>query len=161
MAIVYLWFSTSSSERKSLIPKIISIFSLLLVFFAYRFFQQGNIFSLKADPTSGDIPRLYYFLSQLKIISGYYLLKLLAPFNLNFEPDIVVFKSGFHWDWFIGLTILIFAGAIIYRQNSNLIKFGALWFIITLLPTSSFIPLKQLVTEHRTYLPGLGFSLIL
>ncbi|MZH05492.1 MAG: tetratricopeptide repeat protein [Nitrospinae bacterium] len=161
MAIVYLWLATPVEERNRLIPKIISIFSLLLLFLAYRFFQQGNLFSLKADPTSGDMPRLYYFLTQLKVITGYYLLKLLAPFNLNFEPDIVIFKTGFHWGWFMGLIILLFAAATVYRHNSNLIKFGALWFFITILPTSSFIPLKQLATEHRTYLPGLGFSLIL
>ncbi len=40
-------------------------------------------------------------------------------------------------------------------------QFAVLWFFITLLPSSSFIPLKQIVTEHRTYLPGLGFSLAL
>ena len=161
MAIVYLWLATPIRERKSLIPKIISIFSLLIVFLTYRFFQQGSLFSLKADPTSGDISRLFYFLSQLKVITGYYLLKLLAPFNLNFEPDIWFYKSGLHWDWLIGLIILLLVGTIIYRQKSNLVKFGALWFFITLLPTSSFIPLKQLATEHRTYLPGLGFSLVL
>ena len=161
MAIFYLWFATPIKERKNSIPKAISIFSLLLVFLAYRFFQQGSLFSLKADPTSGDMSRLLYFLSQLKVITGYYLLKLLAPFNLNFEPDIGLFKSGLNWGWVIGLIILLLIGTIFYRQKSNLIKFGALWFFITLLPTSSFIPLKQLATEHRTYLPGLGFSLIL
>ena len=160
VAIVYLWLATPTRKRKSLIPKVISIFSLLIGFLIYRFLRQGSLFYV-ADETSGNMSRLFYFLSQLKVITGYYLLKLLGPFNLNFEPDIELYKTGLHWDWFIGLIILLLIGAIIYRQKSNLIKFGALWFFITLLPTSSFIPLKQLATEHRTYLPGLGFSLIL
>ena len=161
IAIVYLWLATPNEKRKCLIPKLISILFLLLIFLGYRYFEQGNLFSLKADPTSGDTHRLLYLLSQIKVILGYYLLKLLTPFNLNFEPDLVLYSSWFHWGWIISLTILLIAGIVIFKQQSNLIKFGALWFLITLLPTSSFIPLKQLATEHRTYLPGLGFSLIL
>ncbi len=161
IAIVYLWLATPNEKRKSLIPKFISILFLLGIFLGYRYFEQGNLFSLKADPTSGDTHRLLYLLSQIKVVVGYYLVKLLAPVNLNFEPDIVFYNSWFHWDWIISLTILLIAGIVIFRQKSNLIKFGALWFLIALLPTSSFIPLKQLATEHRTYLPGLGFTLIL
>ena len=38
---------------------------------------------------------------------------------------------------------------------------GAIWFFITLAPTSSFIPLNDLAVEHRMYLPmSLGLSLI-
>lgn len=161
MAIVYLWLSTAEENRKKLIPQIASIFLLLITFLAYRYLQQGNLFSLKADPTSGDTHRLLYLLSQIKVVVCYYLLKLLAPFGLNFEPDIVLYKTWFHWDWIVSLIALLISAVVIFKQNSVFIKFGALWFCITLLPTSSFIPLKQLATEHRIYLPGLGFSLIL
>ncbi|MEK9629834.1 MAG: tetratricopeptide repeat protein [Nitrospinota bacterium] len=161
IAIVYLWFSTPLEEKNKIIPKIAGILFLFVAFLGYRFFVQGNLFSLRADPTSGEMHRIFYLLSQIKVISSYYLLKLLAPLNLNFEPDIVLYNSWFHWDWVFALIFILLLGATIYRQGSKLIKFGALWFIITLLPTSSFIPLKQLATEHRIYLPGLGFSLIL
>lgn len=161
MAITYLWLVTPKIDRKNLTLKISSIIFIFFIFLAYRYFVQGSFFSLKSDPTSVNMDRIYYLLSQIKVITGYYLLKLLAPFNLNFEPDIVLYKTWFHWDWFISFVFLSLAGMIVYRQDSNLIRFGALWFFITLLPTSSFIPLKQLATEHRTYLPGLGFSLIL
>ena len=161
MAVVYLWFLTAEEDRKNLIPKIASILSILVGFLAYRYLQQGNLFSVRADPVSGETHRLLYFLNQIQVIAGYYLLKLLAPFSLNFEPDIDLYTTWFHWDWFFSLIILLSIGAAIFKQNSILIKFGALWFCIALLPTSSFIPLKQLATEHRTYLPGLGFNLIL
>ncbi|HCG72233.1 MAG TPA: hypothetical protein DE038_02900, partial [Nitrospina sp.] len=103
IAIVYLWLATPNEKRKCLIPKLISILFLLLIFLGYRYFEQGNLFSLKADPTSGDTHRLLYLLSQIKVILGYYLLKLLTPFNLNFEPDLVLYSSWFHWDWIISL----------------------------------------------------------
>ena len=161
MAVAYLWLSTTQEKRKNLIPQIASLLFILICFLAYRYLQQGNLFSLKADPTSGETDRFLYLLSQIQVIGGYYLFKILAPFSLNFEPDIVVYKTWFHWDWFVSLIVLLSIWVSILKQNSVLIKFGALWFFITLLPTSSFIPLKQLATEHRTYLPSLGFSLIL
>jgi len=161
MAIVYIWLSTAKQNRKSLVPQIASILFILIGFLAYRYLQQGNLFSLKADPTSEETHRLLYLLSQIRVVVGYYFLKLLAPFSLNFEPDIILYKSWFHWEWFISLLVLLSAGVAVFKQNSILIKFGAAWLCITLLPTSSFIPLKQLATEHRAYLPSLGFSLIL
>ena len=161
MAIVYLWLSTAEKNRKNLIPQIASILFILMWFLAYRYLQQGNLFSLKADPTSGETNRFLYLLNQIQVVVSYYFLKLLAPFSLNFEPDIVIYKTWFHWDWFISLLVLLISGIAVLKQNSILIKFGAVWLCITLIPTSSFIPLKQLATEHRTYLPSLGFSLIL
>jgi len=161
MAITFLWLSTTQENRKHLIPQIASILFILISFLAYRYLQQGNLFLLKADPTSGETNRFLYLLNQIQVVVGYYLLKLLAPFSLNFEPDIVLYKTWFHWDWFVSLIVLLSIWIAIFKQNSVLIKFGAVWFFITLLPTSSFIPLKQLATEHRTYLPSLGFSLIL
>ena len=38
--------------------------------------------------------------------------------------------------------------------------FGMAWIFVTLLPTSSFIPLLDPVMEHRTYLPMVGFALL-
>ncbi len=161
MAVVYLWTVTPGEKKLSLIPKVVSILSVLVVFLTYRYLQQGNIFSLNADPVSGDTSRLLYLLGQIKVIVNYYLLKFLVPFNLNFEPDIVLYERVFNWDWIFSFGFLIIAGYLIFRNKSKIIQFGALWFIVTLLPTSSFIPLKQLATEHRIYLPGLGISLIL
>jgi hypothetical protein len=31
------------------------------------------------------------------------------------------------------------------------------WILLTLLPTSSFIPLLDVAVEHTTYLPMIGF----
>ena len=38
--------------------------------------------------------------------------------------------------------------------------FSLAWIFLTLLPTSSFIPLLDAVMEHRTYLPLVGFALL-
>jgi protein O-mannosyl-transferase len=159
MAIIYLWLITPADQRKSLKAKIAFILLPLILYFCYRYIEQGNIFSLKADPVSGETSRYLYFLSQIKVTVNYYLLKLFLPFNLNFEPDIRLL-SGFN-DGQLLLAIGVLGAGAIFRHKSPLFQFSILWFFITLLPSSSFIPLKQIATEHRTYLPGLGFSLAL
>ena len=37
--------------------------------------------------------------------------------------------------------------------------FGLLWFVIALAPTSSFIPLAEVMNDHRMYFPYVGLVL--
>ncbi|WP_243688246.1 hypothetical protein [Geotalea toluenoxydans] len=41
--------------------------------------------------------------------------------------------------------------------NHRLIAFGIFWFFITLSVESSFIPIVDVIFEHRVYLPSVGF----
>ena len=161
MAIVYIWLVTPAEKRKFLKTKIGALLLPLLLYLCYRYLEQGNIFSLKTDPVSGETSRYLYFLSQIKVAVNYYLLKLFLPFNLNFEPDVRLLPGIMDWQFIFSAGVLGIGAMVVYRSNSRVLQFAVLWFAVTLLPTSSFIPLKQIVTEHRTYLPGLGFSLAL
>jgi protein O-mannosyl-transferase len=159
MAIIYIWLITPTEQRKFLKAKVGVLLLLILMFFCYRYIDQGNIFSLKNDPDAGKVDRILYFLSQIKLSITYYLFKLFLPLNLNFEPDM---HLGFmNWKFIFAVWVFGLGTIIVYRHNSPLLQFAVLWLVITLFPTSSIIPLKQLVTEHRIYLPGLGFSLAL
>ncbi len=161
LAIVYMWFITPPEDRKSLKTKIGVILLPLVIYFCYRTIVLGNIFSLNADPVSGATSRYLYFLSQIKVTVHYYALKLFLPFNLNFEPDIRLSSGIIDVQLFFALVVLGAGAIMVFRKKFPVLQFALLWFLITLLPTSSFIPLKQIATEHRTYLPGLGFSLAL
>jgi tetratricopeptide (TPR) repeat protein len=57
------------------------------------------------------------------------------------------------------LTVGFGIAIVIFNQNSTLLKCAFFWALVTVLPTSSIIPLKQIATEHRTYLPGIGISM--
>ncbi|MBC8286106.1 MAG: tetratricopeptide repeat protein [Nitrospinae bacterium] len=161
MAIIYIWLITPREKRKFFSAKIGVLLLPLLLYFCYRYMEQGDIFSLKADPVYGETSRYWYFLSQIQVAVNYYLLKLFLPFNLNFEPDIRLLPELMGWQFIFAFGVLGLGTTIVYRHKSSLFKFAILWLVITLLPTSSIIPLKQIVTEHRIYLPGLGFSLAL
>ncbi len=97
--------------------------------------------------------RIPYMLVQAKVIIFYYLKMFFVPVNLN--VDIGFPFSTFSSDSSVFLAILAI-GAIIYLalKTENLwVRGGVLWFFITLLPTSSIVPLNDLAVEHRMYLP--------
>jgi len=56
-------------------------------------------------------------------------------------------------------TAVIVAGvalALWQRRQRPWLAFGAAWFLILLAPSSSFVPLKETMAEHRAYLAGWG-----
>ncbi len=66
------------------------------------------------------------------------------------------------------MVLLLYVGGCIFVSRDRevsltrrLTGFGMAWMLITLLPTSSFVPLLDMAVEHRTYLPMVGFSLLL
>ena len=41
-----------------------------------------------------------------------------------------------------------------------MVPFGVAWFYITLSPTQSFVPVMDVIFEHRIYMPSLGFFMV-
>ena len=161
MAIIYIWLITPSEKRIFLKAKIGVLLLPLLFLFLLSLFRAGEYIFLKNRPGFGRNQPLSIFFSQIKVAVNYYLLKLFLPFNLNFEPDIRLLSGIMDWQFVFASGVFGTGVFMVYRHKSLILQFAVLWFVITLLPTSSFVPLKQIATEHRTYLPGLGFSLVL
>ncbi len=94
-----------------------------------------------------------YFVLQVKVIVFYYLKLFFLPVNLNVDVGFPFSSIGN--DWRIGGAIVLLTGATLWAliRGNLYVKLGAAWFIVTLAPTSSFVPLSDLAVEHRTYLP--------
>ncbi len=116
-----------------------------------------------------DITGWDYFRTQIGVIPFEYFRKMIFPFNLTIDSGFQVIHD---WSSFTAIGGLIVLGIIfvlwvklsgVKRQSKNfsLEAFGLIWILITLSPTSSFIPLLDVVSEHRTYLPLVGFSILL
>ncbi|HJZ61557.1 MAG TPA: tetratricopeptide repeat protein, partial [Miltoncostaeaceae bacterium] len=60
------------------------------------------------------------------------------------------------------LLVLAALGAIVWSlaRRRRAFAFGAIWFLLTLAPESSFFPLAEPVNEHRPYLAMLGLATI-
>jgi tetratricopeptide (TPR) repeat protein len=159
MALIYLWLKTPKKKLRKLLPMGFVVLAHLLIYLGLRYVKMGDLFTLSADPDSMSMDRVLYFLTQMKVLVFYYLAKFFLPFNLNFEPDIRLISGVLNPEWMAGLAVMAFLGLGLFLQESKLMKFAGLWALVTIFPTSSFIPLKQIVTEHRAYLPGIGIFL--
>lgn len=111
---------------------------------------------------SEQLSRETYFFSQIGIIWGIYLRLLVWPWGQNIEHDFHVSSSLLDHTTLIaslgivGLTAL----AVWTYRRYRLIAFGILWFFVTLAVTSSIIPNKIFVAEHRAYLPMIGLAFV-
>lgn len=116
-----------------------------------------HLFSFTKNVISSPI----YLLTEFKAVVFYYIKMAVFPFNQNIDPDFPVahgmLDTGVMFS--IGIIILcLFSG--INQKKNRIIAFGIFWFFITLLPTSSILPLLDTVSEHRMYLPLIGISAI-
>ena len=116
-----------------------------------------------ADPGSGGArPILWNLFTQARVIC-IYLTMFLFPRGLSIEHDVRVSESLFEFGViFGGLVILgLLVAAFRGRRSRPLLTIGLLWFFFALAPTSSIIPLNQVMNEHRLYLPGVGLAIVL
>ncbi|MEK6582508.1 MAG: tetratricopeptide repeat protein, partial [Nitrospirota bacterium] len=135
-----------------------------------------------------EIPRWSYFFTQFRVIVTYIRL-LFLPINQNLDYDYPLFHSFFEPNVFLSfLFLLSICGLgvyLSYRSRHNLtsppfanppsppfdkggmggfpdfrlISFGIFWFFITLSVESSIIPIRDIIFEHRLYLPVIGISM--
>ena len=103
-----------------------------------------------------------YLLTQFRVIVTYLRL-LLVPINQNLDYDYPIARSLFRLPVFASLILLLIIlgiGFILFRRY-RLLSFGIFWFFLTLIPESSIIPIRDVIYEHRLYLPMVGYALFL
>ena len=132
--------------------------------------QAGGFSAVKAVNIAHTSPdpsyALHYLLSQTEVWWRYIGL-FVCPSSLNIDPDLRPILSfteprfllaGAGW-------LLLLVGALTFwrRPQSRVwtapLFLAALWFALTLLPDSSFVPLPDLLAEHRTYIPLAGLCI--
>lgn len=103
-------------------------------------------------------------MTQANVIIQYIKLLFLPwPGWLNIDHDFRVSKSLFEFPTFLSISIilslLILATFLIKKKR--LFSFAIYWFFIILAPTSSLIPIWDIMVEYRLYLPIFSYGLIL
>lgn len=109
-----------------------------------------------------NISPWHYLLTQFKVMVTYIRL-LFIPINQNLDYDYPVANSLLVLPVFASFIFLalILISAVRMFSKYRLISFGIFWFFLTLLPESSIIPIRDVIFEHRLYLPMAGFSIFL
>ena len=107
---------------------------------------------------TANISRTDYLISQFRVIITYLRL-LFFPVNQNLDYDYPIYKTIFSFDIFLSLIVILFiiAIAIWTYKRAKLVSFGIAWFFLTLSVESGIIPIRDLINEHRVYLPSIGF----
>ena len=112
-----------------------------------------------------NVSRADYLLTQIRVIVTYLRL-LILPINQNLDYRYPIYHSFFDWQVFLsflfllsifGLAVYLFYISRITHHTLRLMSFGIFWFFITLSVESSFIPIRDVIVEHRLYLPSIGF----
>jgi len=108
-----------------------------------------------------NITRENYMLTQIQVVPKYIQLVFL-PIGQRLDYDIRLvtsFKEGLTPLYFSCLA-LIFSLALLFLKRFRLAAFGTIFFFLALMPSSSIIPIDDLIFEHRVYLPLLGFVFV-
>ncbi len=109
-----------------------------------------------------------YLVTQFRVIVTYLRL-LVLPVGQNIDYDYPMFRSVFSPQVFASLVFLLAVfGSAVYgfirsfpTRNAylRLAAFGVIWFFTTISIESSVIPIKDIIFEHRLYLPSVGAAL--
>ncbi|MFH2068556.1 MAG: tetratricopeptide repeat protein [Candidatus Omnitrophota bacterium] len=148
--------------------KRLAPFFFVLVIFMVVFYLTGSgriseVRVLK-EARSGltAITPVQYLLTQFRVIVTYLRL-LLVPVNQNFDYDYPIVQTLWQTPALASLVfiLLILAAAVILFRKHRLLSFSIFWFFLVLVPESSILPIRDVIFEHRLYLPMVGYCLFL
>ncbi|MFH1283086.1 MAG: tetratricopeptide repeat protein [bacterium] len=137
---------------------------LILIFFVFRYSFLGGMGDMETDILW---PRFSYLIIQPYVVVKY-IQMLLIPVGLCIDHVVGIPKTIFEpriiFSALLICALLSAAVVVIVRAGFNarkLIIFSAAWFLITILPTSSFFPTTSALAENRMYISSMGFLLFL
>ncbi len=103
---------------------------------------------------------VFSYLITQPLVIAHYIFNFFIPIDLSADTDWTVLESIFSLKFLFGfiflIALLIIAFLCSKTKEYKPISFGILWFLIALLPTSSFIPLSEVLNDHRTFFPYIG-----
>ncbi|MEK7556498.1 MAG: tetratricopeptide repeat protein [Patescibacteria group bacterium] len=109
---------------------------------------------------TSSITRSEYLLTQINVVRTYLRL-LILPIHQNLDYDYPISHSLLEARTLGSLVLLLTIlglGAWLYPRN-RLASFGIFFLFLALSVESSFIPIRDVIYEHRLYLPSFGFFL--
>lgn len=114
------------------------------------------------EKQEAGMTRWTYLLTQFNVMRTYIRL-MLVPVRQSIDYD---YPLQMGWDAktiasLTGLVSLVAISILAWKKGNRLATLAIGWFFITLAPTSSVIPIRDLIYEHRLYLSLVSFVLVL
>ena len=144
----------------ALLPFLAAVSVIPLLVLGGEGVASAQVYDLK------NIPPDTYLITQLRVIVTYVRL-LFYPAGLRLQYEYPRFDSFFDveviFSFLFLASIVVFAVYLMRRASSptvsRLVPFGIFWFFLALSVESSFIPIEDVIFEHRLYLPLTGAAL--
>ncbi|OUD16167.1 tetratricopeptide repeat protein [Thioflexithrix psekupsensis] len=125
-----------------------------------------NPFSLEAMQSltreTTQISRIDYLATQITVL-WWYIRLFFMPLGLHIDYDYPIANGFFQVDVILGLLghLAFIAFALWKKRQFPLLAFGILFYYLAHAVESSVLPIRDVVFEHRTYLPNFGLALLL
>jgi len=173
VAAMYEWLFFGARRRFLLIAPLAAAALLLLPIDVIT--HGANFDDLLGDPSqfaaeTPEISRGAYLLTQSRVVVTYLRL-LFLPVGQNLDYDVLLSHSVIDPRVLFALAILLALAAVAVfllrraretnRGPGLLLFFGIVWFFVTLSVESSIIPIRDVIFEHRMYLPSAGAAVAL
>lgn len=165
MIFFYEWYFLQDLSWKWIRKKFAWLIGVVLGFCFLAFFYLGKApwQVLFSDCSGRDFTAYERLLTQFRVVIHYIsLLFYPNPERLTFDYDFPLSTSFLSPPTtlfsFVGIVLLI-VFIIVAARSERLFSFCVLWFLGTLVIESSVICL-EIIFEHRTYLPGMFFLLL-
>ncbi len=141
--------------KKSLIPTIPAfIICIGLGYFIVK--MQASTW------VAGGPSKFHYLITQPWVLLHYFI-SFILPVNLSADTDWVAFNTIFEERVIVGITFILVLLFIAFKtsvkKETKPIAFGILWFLLSLIPTSSFVALAEVTNDHRMFFPFVGLSM--
>jgi Tfp pilus assembly protein PilF len=146
--------------RPKIIIIIVSVVAALVIL-AQLGLGFDKIFAPQKSPYNDIITSENYLLTQFRVLSTYWRL-LFLPYGQHLDHYFPLSESFFEVKTLLGFlfNLSIIGVGFLSLKKHPLISLGVFWFYITIIIESSVIPIKDVLFEHRLYLPMFGFLLI-
>jgi len=169
------FFGLGSKEPVVTLPAAIFLYDYLflshaefrLVFSRWRFYliylagaSAAVVYLLiRLKGTVGGMSSWQYFLTETRVLVRYIQL-MFFPVGLNLDHDFRLSSSIFEPSVLAstGLLVALLLFGWWLRRKRPVFAFSIFWFFITMSPTSSVVPIIDVIFEHRLYLPMVGVA---
>ena len=108
------------------------------------------------------LPAATYFRTYITAIVSYYFPRFIYPADLSADPHIAAVSSWYSPELLVSVVILgLLVWVVIRRRTTDrLLMAGIAAILVSPLTAYAFVPLADVVLEHRAYIPGLGIGLL-
>ena len=159
------WLVLKTKGKRLLSGLAASFAALFCMWVVVALFYGFNPFSIKqilaVTRESRDITRLDYFMTQTRVL-WIYIKLFFWPVGLRVDYDLALSRQFFTAPVLGAITghILMLAAAFLSRKRFPVVSFSIFFYYTAHLIESSFLPITDLVNEHRAYMPNMGLSIL-